>query len=145
MLEEAPDQRAPTKYHWAWFWLQNRPGNPIVSDTRWLGLLIPLFLCDLTYHLAKTGADTRAPPGMLLEVIPTNVGVSHIQTIRMNSFSKLGDFLIPRVFHGICYISRSWLQKAANSVTKLLKLTALFKTNGFSFISWHRHFTFRKS
>ena len=70
MSKEVPDPNAPTKTSLSLILAAKLPGNPLVSDTRWPAHLFPLFVCDLTHHLAKTGADPRAPPGMLLEVIP---------------------------------------------------------------------------
>ena len=53
-LGEAPDQRAPTETSLSLIlapklsWQSNG-----VKDTRWPGHLIPLLLCDLTYHFSQ--------------------------------------------------------------------------------------------
>ena len=54
MLEEAPDQRAPTETSLSLILAPKLPWQSNgVKDTRWPGHLTPLLLCDLTYHLSQ--------------------------------------------------------------------------------------------
>ena len=54
MSREAPDQRAPTETSLSRILAPKLPWQSNgVKDTRWPGHLIPLLLCDLTYHLSQ--------------------------------------------------------------------------------------------
>ena len=101
MLKKAPDQRVPTKMNLimaqkavsefkSHIQTENLSGKQnSVRDTRLSRNSVTL--CDLVYHLAKTGADPRAPPGVLLEVIPrpiSNFNLSHSTSYSSNQFFK---------------------------------------------------------